>query len=460
MMTPANIIARKRDGHELTENQIDAFVQGFTSGDVADYQMSALAMAIYLNGMTTAETAALTRSMLDSGVRLQHPPSSPPIVDKHSTGGIGDKVTLVLVPLLACCGLRVPTISGRGLGPTGGTLDKLESIRGLRTDLTLAEIDAILGTVGCAITGATAELAPADRKLYALRDVTATVASIPLITASIMSKKLAEGLDALVLDVKCGSGAFMKSVDQARQLAKSLVSVGHRMGVKTTAIITDMNQPLGRMVGNAVEVNESVDVLTASPTAPADLIEVTLALGGQLLQSIGHSPTRSAGEAVIMKHIQSGAGYEKFLQMVAAQGGVMTSPLERATPIEITSETSGYIAAIDTESIGRVIVMLGGGRRVASDSIDPTVGLEMLVRIGDPVDLDQPVMHLFVKGSAPKSSTSQASRRVDSLGDDVITTLRNAITLSPSPPIAPPLVMETFTGQSICSTDADPTAPP
>ncbi len=286
---PANVIAKKRDGVALTRDEIAEFVSGFTNGSIPDYQMSALAMAIYLRGMSEEETAALTEQMLASGVQLKWLAGSS-VVDKHSTGGVGDKVSLLLAPLLACCGLRVPMISGRGLGPTGGTLDKLESIPGFRTDLNLDEIREITNRVGCVIAGASAEIAPADRKLYALRDVTATVASIPLITASIMSKKLAEGLDALVLDVKVGSGAFMKTFRQARELARSLVETGRRMGVSTTALITDMSQPLGRMAGNAVEVDETVTALLGQ--GPADLIALTNSLGAELLVAAGLEDAR------------------------------------------------------------------------------------------------------------------------------------------------------------------------
>src|SRR6266478_5475973 len=280
-MNVVSLISKKRDGGELTEDEIGSLIAGYVRGDVPDYQMASWAMAVYLRGMTVAEIAALTEHMLHSGVTFEWPAGESPKVDKHSTGGIGDKVSLPLAPLLACCDLHVPMISGRGLGATGGTLDKLEAIPGFRTNLSLAEIAEIIERVGCVITGASAEIAPADKRLYALRDGTATVPSIPLITASIMSKKLAESLDALVLDVKFGSGAFMKSLDDARALARSLVDTGKRMGVKTTALLTDMNQPLGRMAGNANEVNESVDCLMGK--GPADLMEVTLELGAELL---------------------------------------------------------------------------------------------------------------------------------------------------------------------------------
>ena len=269
-MNASFLIAKKRDGGELSAEEIAWLVHGYVAGHVPDYQKAAWAMAVYLRGMTVAETAALTEAMLHSGRTLTWPAGGLPKVDKHSTGGIGDKVSLVLAPLLACCGVQVPMISGRGLGATGGTLDKLESIPGFRTDLSIDEMRRMLAEGGCFITGTTHDLVPADRKLYALRDVTGTVPSIPLITASIMSKKLAEGLDALVLDVKFGSGAFMKTLAEARQLAESLVATGKQMGVPTTALLTDMGQPLGRMAGNAVEVNETVTALQGN--GPADLM--------------------------------------------------------------------------------------------------------------------------------------------------------------------------------------------
>src|SRR5688572_5969434 len=279
--------------------------------------------------------------MLYSGVTFQWPAGEPPKVDKHSTGGIGDKVSLPLAPLLACCDVQVPMISGRGLGATGGTLDKLESIPGFRTNLSTEEMQAVCRRVGCVISGATADLVPADRKLYALRDVTGTVPSIPLITASIMSKKLAEGLDALVLDVKHGSGAFMKTLEQARELARSMVNTGQQMGVPTTALVTDMHQPLGRMAGNAVEVNESIDVLRGA--GPADLIEVTLELGAEVLVLAKRETTLQAARSRLKKAIASGTGLEKFREMVAAQGGSVDAPRHVAPAQEVDSMRPGIV---------------------------------------------------------------------------------------------------------------------
>lgn len=395
---PASIIARKRDGQRLATADIAAFVDGFTCGEVPDYQMAALAMAIYLRGMEPSETADLTERMLHSGTILEWPANSPPVVDKHSTGGVGDKVSLVLAPLLACCGLWVPMISGRGLGATGGTLDKLESIPGFRTNLTLDEIRQVTQHVGCVITGATPQIAPADKKLYALRDVTATVASIPLITASIMSKKLAEGLNALVLDVKWGSGAFMQTLEKAQELARWMVATGRRMHVETTALITDMNQPLGRMAGNAVEVNEAVETL--SGRGPADLIEVTLALGAELLVTSRRAVNLAAGRAQLQQHMNSGTGLEKFRQMVAAQGGSLDSRRAVAPPRDFVAQRAGFVVRIDTQILGTAVIEMGGGRRVITDSIDHAVGLEMLVRLGDRVEKNQPVMRVFAHQTA------------------------------------------------------------
>jgi pyrimidine-nucleoside phosphorylase len=394
-MNPVWIIAKKRDGEELTPDEIGLFIAGYAKGDIPDYQMSALAMAIYLRGMNAGETAALTDHMLASGARFIWPSDGIQRVDKHSTGGIGDKVSLPLAAMLACCGLQVPMISGRGLGATGGTLDKLEAIPGFRTNLSMDEFRDVCQRVGCVISGATADLVPADRKLYALRDVTATVPSIPLITASIMSKKLAEGLNALVLDVKWGTGAFMKTAERARELAISLVSTGKRMSVATTALVTDMNQPLGRMAGNAVEVNESVDALEGR--GPADLMEKTLALGAELLVSTGVTKSTDAGRATLQQTIDSGAAREKFAEMVRAQGGDIDAPRPVAPASELTATRAGYATAIDAEDLGRAIIAMGGGRQQLGDKLDHSTGIEMLVRLGDLIDVGQPIVRVFAK---------------------------------------------------------------
>ncbi|MEX0613197.1 MAG: thymidine phosphorylase [Pirellulales bacterium] len=424
-MNVVQIISKKRDGGELSAEEIGTLISGYVNGDVPDYQMAAWAMAVYLRGMTVAETAALTAHMLHSGITFEWPEGESPIVDKHSTGGIGDKVSLPLAPLLACCDLHVPMISGRGLGATGGTLDKLESIPGFRTNLSTAEFQKVCREVGCVISGATADLVPADRKLYALRDVTGTVPSIPLITASIMSKKLAEGLDALVLDVKHGSGAFMKTLDEARALAKSMVDTGKRMGVPTTALITDMNQPLGRLAGNAVEVNESVAALRGE--GPPELMEVTLELGAELLVLTQCESTAAGARKRLEQAISSGAGLEKFRQMVSAQGGDLDAPRPVAPPHEIQSPRPGYVAAIDTERLGYAIIQMGGGRKQLGDKLDLSVGLEMLVRLGDAVETGQPLVRVFAQPAV-----------VPQIQRDLLA----AITINDNPVKSPPLIVE------------------
>jgi len=416
-MNIVHLISKKRDGQELADFEIGALIDAYVEGDVPDYQMAAWAMAVYLRGMTVAETAALTEHMLDSGATFHWQAGEPPTVDKHSTGGIGDKVSLLLVPLLACCGMQVPMISGRGLAATGGTLDKLEAIPGFRTNLSMAEFQAVCRRVGCVISGATDDLVPADRKLYALRDVTGTVPSIPLISASIMSKKLAEGLDALVLDVKWGSGAFMKTREEAHTLARSMVDTGRRMHVPTTAILTDMNQPLGRMAGNAVEVNEAIDALRGQ--GPEDLKEVTLELGAELLLLTRRESSLDVAKQRIERALDSGEGWEKFREMVAAQGGDLEAPRPIAPSGEIASPRAGYVAAIDAEAFGRVTVELGGGRKKLGDTLDHSIGLEMLVRLGEQVDVGEPLVRIFAQPDA----VAQVERELVSaitIGDDAV----------------------------------------
>ncbi len=406
---PAQIIARKRDGKALEDDQIREVIDRFRDGTFPEYQMAALAMAIFLQGMDARETTTLTRSMLESGSTLDWPQDGSLYVDKHSTGGIGDKVSLLLAPLLACQGVRVPMISGRGLGPTGGTLDKLESIPGFRTDLSEAEIQQVVGDVGCMITGATDSLAPADRKLYALRDVTGTVPSIPLITASILSKKLAANLDALVLDVKWGSGAFMKTSDQARSLADSLVTTGTQLGLATTALISDMNQPLGRAVGNLLEVLEVLDLLKGE--GPGDVRDLTLRLAEEVLKKAGR-PAESLEE-----DLASGRAMERFEQMVRAQGGNLEALPEPAEPGEVLSTSAGYVGSIASEQLGHVVISLGGGRQVMSDAIDPLVGMEILVRVGDRVEPGQPLARIYTDDGDARTAANAAVQKAIAIGE-------------------------------------------
>ena len=425
-MNAAHLIARKRDGDELSRDEIAFLIRGFVDDTIPEYQVSALAMAVYFQGMTNDETVALTREMLHSGLTLQWNPGTS-VVDKHSTGGVGDKVSLVLAPLLASCGLRVPMISGRGLGPTGGTLDKLESISGFRTDLSIAELQSVTDRVGCVITGATNDLAPADRRLYALRDVTATVPSIPLITASIMSKKLAESLDALILDVKWGNGAFMKTRDQAASLARSLVDVGRTMGIQTTAVLTDMNQPLGRMCGNAVEVNEAIECLFGN--GPDSLQKITLSLGAEILLSVGMTELQLEAKSMLLERLSSGAAYEVFCEMVRAQGGNLDEPRPVGAEHIVESPATGFVTSIDTESLGQAIIDLGGGRRQMSDNIDHSAGVEMLVRIGDHVSAGDALARVF----ANRSAVSVKER------------VAQAVTIRDTQAVAPTLVVERVT---------------
>lgn len=410
-MLPAAIIAKKRDGHELSNAEIRFLIEGFVDRSVTDYQMSAFAMAVYFQGMTPTETAALTLAMLDSGDRLprdfitgralpaqQGQPGRPsddrPRVDKHSTGGLGDKVSLILAPLLACHDVLVPMISGRGLGLTGGTLDKLESIPGFQCQLTPEQRDHQLDTLGCFIVGASERIAPADRHLYALRDVTATVESIPLITASILSKKLAASLDHLVMDVKVGSAAFMKTREQATALAESLVRTGAKAGLPTTALLTDMDQPLGKAVGNAMEVNEVLECLRGQ--GPPEVNELTVELCAHALVDSRRCETLDDARSRLWRSIDTGAAMERFLQMVHAQQGVaLAGPLPLAPMSEVVAQSDGFVASIDCQRLGQTVVEMGGGRRRVDDRIDPSVGLEILVRIGDRIERGQPLLKIF-----------------------------------------------------------------
>ena len=425
-MIPAQVIQRKRDGQALTEEEIRQFILGFTRGTIPDYQMSALAMAICFQGMTGEETMWLTHAMVESGETLRWTPGNF-LADKHSTGGIGDKVSLILAPLMAACGLRVPMISGRGLGPTGGTLDKLESIPGYRTNLSLREVAGLTDRVGCVITGQTAELAPADKKLYALRDVTATVSCRPLIVASIMSKKLAENVDGLVLDVKWGTGAFMKTREDSHALARAMVEVGQRYGKKVVAVQTDMNQPLGRCIGNALEVQECIEFLKwerpsgrdrSGPEGPShDLLEVTLALGNEMLALAGKT-------ADLREVLASGAAWEKFREMVVAQGGNPDAPLPVAKhqrPIPATK--SGFVREIACDQFGYAVIALGGGRQKASDTIDFGVGFTDPKQRGDRVRAGEPLAVMHYNDTGQAAVAEQLVQQAYVIGDEPPATL-------------------------------------
>ncbi|WP_417732336.1 thymidine phosphorylase [Rosistilla oblonga] len=404
-MIPAVLIAKKRDGHPLNDAEIAWFIEAFMRGEVSDPQMSAMAMAICLRGMTPQEISALTAAMLASGETLPRDSSSVPRVDKHSTGGLGDKVSLILAPLLACCDVQVPMISGRGLGLTGGTLDKLESIPGFCCNFDLDQSALLLKDVGCHIVSASERLAPADRRLYSLRDVTGTVESVALITASILSKKLAASLDALVMDVKVGSGAFMKSETDALRLATSLVETGREMQLPVTALMTDMDQPLGRAVGNALEVNEVLDLLRGE--GPVEVRELTLQLSAEALLAAKVCESRDQALLRLRRVWDDGSAMERFEQMIAAQGGRISGHLPVAAKHPIVAQRAGFVSAIECSTIGQCVVELGGGRRSAGDSIDPAVGVQVDVAIGERIESGQPLGFVFCSDTQAERWTKE-----------------------------------------------------
>jgi pyrimidine-nucleoside phosphorylase len=402
--TVPELIARKRDGGALSEREIRALIEGFTGGDVADYQMSALAMAIFLRGMTPEETVALTLAMRDSGRVVDTSSIARPKIDKHSTGGVGDKVSICLAPLVAACGVAIPMVSGRGLGHSGGTLDKLEAIPGFSVTMSSQSFVEQVRTIGCALIGQTADIAPADKRLYALRDVTATVESIPLITASILSKKLAEGIDALVLDVKVGRGAFMKTLEEARALASSLVRVGRLAGKKITAILTPMDAPLGRTIGNALETAEAFEVLHGR--GPADLVEITLLLGAEMLRLGGIAKTETAARKLLEHAIRDGAGAKKMREIIRAQGGdprTLDEPdrLPHANlVVDVQAPRAGWVDTIDALELGRCAVAVGAGRTRADQEIDPAVGIVIAAQVGEQVGKGEALATLHLAAGA------------------------------------------------------------
>ncbi len=381
------LIIKKRERGELTTDEIRWLVAGYTQGSVADEQMSAMAMAILLNGMNRREIRDLTLAMIDSGERLDFQGLQAPTADKHSTGGVGDKITLPLAPLVASYGVAVPQLSGRGLGHTGGTLDKLEAIPGWQASLSNTELYSQLAEVGAVICAAGSGLAPADRKLYALRDVTGTVEAIPLIASSIMSKKIAEGTSALVLDVKVGSGAFMKTLDRATELAQTLVQLGQDAGVKTSALLTDMSTPLGRKIGNALEVEESIEVLQGG--GPADVVDITVELAAEMLRLVGI-------DADPRVNLQNGKAYDKWRQMISAQGGNPDAELPKAKhSTQIVAQSSGVLTKLDALDVGVASWRLGAGRERKEDAVQFGAGIELHAQLGDRVEAGQVLMTLF-----------------------------------------------------------------
>ena len=431
-MRAYDIIRKKRDGVALSDEEIRAFLAGYTDGSIPDYQAAALAMAVFFRGLDPRELATWTDAMLHSGdvIDLSDLPGRK--VDKHSTGGVGDKVSLCLAPIVAACGVKVPMVSGRGLGHTGGTLDKLEAIPGFTVDLPLARFREIVADVGLCLIGQTERLAPADRKLYALRDVTATVESIPLIASSILSKKLAEGIDALVLDVKVGRGAFMKTEDDARILARTMVDIGTRVGKQVVALLTDMSQPLGLAVGNALEVVEALEVLRGG--GPADLVEITLALAAEMLVLGGVADDLDAGRARALEAIADGSALERMRRLVAAQGGdpsVIDDPgiLPTARLTEpVKAAQDGGVAAIDAEAVGLAAMRLGAGRARKEDDVDPAVGVMLAKKVGDRVRAGEILAVLHVND---ETHLAAASREVAA-----------AFTLDDTAAKAPPLVID------------------
>lgn len=427
-MRPVDIIIHKRKGGAHPFDEIEFMVNGYTRGEIPDYQVSAWLMACFLNGLDDEETYFLTKAMLYSGKGLDLSSISKPKVDKHSTGGVGDKVSLVLAPAAASCGVAVPMTSGRALGFSGGTLDKLESIPGFNVHLTEMEFIAVLKEVGYVMSGQTEALAPADRKLYALRDVTGTVECIPLITSSILSKKLAEGADSVVMDVKFGSGAFMKTINEARRLANSLVLTAKRLGKKVVAILSSMGQPLGRTIGNSLEVIESIECLKGG--GPEDVMELVTVLGGRMLLAAGIAGSSEEGESMILDTLQSGEAFERFKRSVHRQGGDVES-IEHPESLphaalhkEVRAGHSGYISAIDTESVGAASMYLGAGRLRKEDAIDPAAGIVVQKKLGDRVSAGETIATLHYNNSMYLDRAIQLVEKSYTIGEQPETEFR------------------------------------
>jgi len=412
-MRSVDLIQKKRDGGELTASELTFLIDGYSRGDIPDYQLSAWAMAVFFRGMTSRETAALTLAMANSGDQVDLGPISGIKVDKHSTGGVGDKTTLILAPLVASVGIPVAKMSGRGLGHTGGTIDKLESIEGFRTELSREKFMTQVNDIGLSVIGQSGNLAPADKKLYALRDVTATVESIPLIASSVMSKKIAAGADAIVLDVKTGSGAFMKTLEDSEKLAQAMVEIGTEVGRNTAAVISDMDQPLGNAIGNALEVHESIETLKGN--GPEDLTELCLTLGAHMVVLGGKSDSIEAAKLLLRDQIANGAALAKFKAFIAAQGGDASiaddpSRLPQAPVIvEVKAESSGFVSAIEAEQLGLAAMLLGAGRATKDAVIDYAVGVMLRKKVGDSVEAGETIALLHVRVSN-ESATEVADR--------------------------------------------------
>lgn len=437
-MRAVDLIACKRDGAALSREQIDWLIGGYVRQEIPDYQMAAWAMAVQLRGMDLRETTDLTLAMAHSGTTLDLSDIAPVVADKHSTGGVGDKTTLLLTPLVAAIGLPVGKMSGRALGFSGGTIDKLESIPGFRAELSVAEFRQVLRDVGLVVAAQSSDLAPADKLLYALRDVTATVPSIPLIAASVMSKKLAAGATCIALDVKYGSGAFMRTLDEARTLAQTLVAIGQRAGRRTVAVLSSMEQPLGYAVGNALEVREAIAALRGNGSP--DLVELCLELGAQLAVLADAAPTAAAARADLQAALTSGAAWQKFRQMIARQGGDLAAIDEperlpqAAVVVPVLAPRSGYVSAIDGEVLGSVLNAAGSGRSAKDGPVDPAVGVVLRAKVGDQVWAGKPLCLLHVPSAAAGEQAAQA--------------LLRAYTFSAAPVPVPPLIAEVVTAES------------
>jgi pyrimidine-nucleoside phosphorylase len=431
-MRAVDLITAKRDGRELTTAELEWFIQGYTRGDIPDYQVSAWLMAVLFKGMTARETADLTRAMVASGRRIDLSSVGGFVADKHSTGGVGDTTTLVLAPLVAAAGVPIGKMSGRGLGFSGGTLDKLESIKGFRVELSAQEFLEAVRRVGLVVAAQTADMVPADGKLYALRDVTGTVESLPLIASSIMSKKIASGANGVVLDVKVGSGAFMKTLDDARSLAVAMRDIGREVGLKVRAVLSDMEQPLGSAVGNSLEVIEAVETLKGK--GPADLLEVVYILGSNLLEMSGQVSSLDEGQSRLVEVLESGAALARFRDFVANQGGdpdfVEDYSLLPAAPVQhaVTAQTPGYVSAIDAETIGRASVEIGAGRKVKGDKIDHGVGFLLHKKIGERVE--------------PGDVIATVHAADNHSAQDIEPSIRSAFRMSEEAVPAPPVVID------------------
>ncbi len=431
-MIPYQIIERKSNGEVLADSEITAFINAYNTGSIPDYQMSALLMAIFIKGMNAAETLALTKVMLESGERMDFSSAPGFVADKHSTGGVGDKVSILLAPILAVLGIHIPMISGRGLGHSGGTLDKLESVPGFNVNLDLDTWRKLVLEEHMGLIGQTNSICPADKKLYSLRDVTATVRSIPLISASIMSKKIAEGIQGLVLDVKTGNGAFMQTVAESRELAESLVSIGKGYGIKTTALITDMNQPLGSAIGNWVEMKESVQGLQGQ--GPADLMEVTYALGAEILKMADPGLSQAAAVTLQQKTVRDGSAFEKLLKITELQGGDpkfledLDSYPQAKYSKTILADRPGYLAQINTMNLGFAGIQLGAGRRKISDELDYSSGLYIKQKLGNEIKVGDELLTIFSNNESALEEVAGQMPQVFTISDDA--------------PELPPLIVE------------------